>query len=27
MRIPRQHRLDAMAGDLGKIGVVDACCA
>jgi len=24
MRIPRQHRLDAMASDLGKVGIVDA---
>jgi hypothetical protein len=25
MGISRQHRLDAMARDLGQIGVVDAC--
>jgi hypothetical protein len=24
MRIPRQHRLDAVANDLGQVGVVDA---
>jgi hypothetical protein len=23
MRVPRQHRLDAMADDLGQIGIVD----
>jgi len=24
MRVSRQHRLDAVAGDLGQVGVVDA---
>jgi hypothetical protein len=27
MRVPRQHRLDPVAGDLGQVGVVDACGA
>lgn len=27
MRVPRQHCLDAVAGDLGQVGVVDACGA
>ena len=24
MRVSRQHRLDAVAGDLGQVGIIDA---